>query len=89
MFKTLHFAAHIFFFLKDTLTAGNLNSSWLTTGKLTRGQDDFRQITLETNSFHFCEPSASLAVTVIYIIKQDSWIICMFKIIYSNTQITT
>ena len=88
MFKTPHFAAHIFFFKRHS-HAGNLNSSWLTTGKLTKGQDDFRQITLETNSFHFCEPSASLAVTVIYIIKQDSWIISMFKIIYSNTQKTT
>ena len=73
---------------KNTLSRRKPNSSWLTTGKLTRGQDDFRQITLETNSFHFCGPSASLAVTVIYIFKQDSWIICMFKIIYSNTQIT-
>ena len=79
----------LIYFFKIHFHAGNLSSSWLTTGKLTRGQNDFRQITLETNSFHFCGPSASLAVTVIYIIKQDSWIICMFKVIYSNTQITT
>ena len=64
------------FFLRHS-HSGNLNSSWLTKGKLTRGHDDFIL-------WSFC-----FACDHSYIISQGSLIICIFKIIYSNTQITT